>query len=81
MINVYQILTERFCYSMWPCPMCLIMEEFHYYRYAVSIPFAASHSIGGPFAGPGQFTIISVTIGTDHEFISVTFVQVSHVRL
>ena len=34
-----------------------------------------------PFAGPGQFTITSVTIGTDRDFISVTFVQVSHVRL
>ena len=30
-------------------------------------------------SGPGRFTITSVTIGEDHDLISVTFVQVSHV--
>ena len=46
----------------------------------MSVLFAAGHSIGGLFAGPGQFAITNVTIGTDREFISVTFVQVSHVQ-
>ena len=32
------------------------------------------------FAGPGQFTITSVTVGAGRDLINVTFVQVSHVK-
>ena len=33
------------------------------------------------FSGPGQFTIISVSIGVDRNLINVTYMEVSHVTI
>ena len=33
------------------------------------------------FSGPGQFTIISVSIGAEGDLINVTYIEVSHVTI
>ena len=38
-------------------------------------------SVRGHFPGPGQFNIISVSIGADRNLIKVTYMEVSHVTI
>ena len=40
-----------------------------------------SHFVRGHFSGPGQFTIISVSIGACSDIIKVTYMEVSHVTI